>query len=154
MLHRPAMGVSSINNLFAFNDRPPRLFWPPRFLPRMRDPRPRCVLVVGDGFTQSFLHATGLAKDIRCTTEDLIPAPQHVQYLPTEGDPLSGPLWDSEKWPLLHKFWRDHGAPSGREFFRSLGSELPINSTVREGGWTLITPSLAYELRAYLWHFF
>jgi hypothetical protein len=77
-----------------------------------------------------------------------------VQYLPTEDDPLSGPLWDSEKWPLLHKFWRDHGESVGWQFFRSLASELPINPIVRKGGWTFSPPSLAYELRAYLWHFF
>lgn len=120
----------------------------------MRDPRPRCVLVVGDGFTQSFLQATGVAQGIRCTTEDLIPAPQHVQYLPTEGDPLSGPLWDAEKWPRLYNFWRELGEPVGRKFFEKLGRELPINQTVREGGWTFSTQSLAYQLRAYLWHFF
>jgi hypothetical protein len=148
------MTVESVNNLFVSNDRPPRLPWPPLFLPRMRDPRPRCVLVIGDGFTQSFLHAIGVAKDIRCTTGDLIPAPQHVQYLPTEGDQLSGPLWDSEKWPLLHKFWRHHGELSGWQFFRNLRSELPINPTVRADAWTFSTPSLAYEVRAYLWHFF
>lgn len=122
--------------------------------PTMRDDkRPSCVFIVGDGFTQGFLRATELNDKIKCTIDDLIPAPPEVEYIPIQGDRFErGSLWDEEKWPKIFEYYNEVGL-SGRDFFQSLPSSN-INETREKEFWNFGYSSFAFELRWYIWHFF
>src|SRR4029077_12066938 len=121
------------------------------------DTRPACVLVLGDGFTQGFLKHYGLDTVAPSKVEAHFPAAPSKLYLPLPGDvfgPSPSALWDERKWPRLFEAWRAYGHPDDPYgFYQACASER-ISPNVHEGAWTFSTTTLAYQLRAYLWHFF
>ena len=119
-----------------------------------QDPRPRCSLIIGDGFSQSFLGSQGLRGDVSWSINDHFPPPSSVLYVPVEGDRFgSSPLWDSEKWPRLYSLWEGADKIGGRDFYLSLYSE-DINPHRAINRLTYNPSSVAFELRCYLWHLF
>lgn len=119
------------------------------------DTRLSCVLVLGDGFTQGFLRHHGL--DTVVPSNVAAHFTPGKRYLPVSGDrfgPHPSELLDERKWPRLLEAWRAYGHsddPYG--FYQACASER-INPTLDQGLWTFNTNALAYQLRAYLWHFF
>src|SRR5580658_5923005 len=120
------------------------------------DPRPRCVLILGDGFTQGFLHHYGLEGTAPSRVSAHFPSPAGKPYFPVPGDRFGtepSELWDARKWDDLFKAWDRLGGGDPYGFYQRCASER-ISSTVNQGTWSFNTGSLAYQLRAYLWHFF
>lgn len=119
-----------------------------------RDPRPRCALILGDGFTQGFLGSQNLRGKIRLSIDDHFPPPEGTMYIPVKGDCFEKSyLWDQQKWPRLYKFWEESNRPSGRDFYLSL-PKVDINQHIKIGKLSYDTKSLGFELRCYLWHLF
>lgn len=111
-------------------------------------------MVLGDGFTQSFLAATNLRSEIRCSVNDHFSVDNDLQYHPVENDRFpQSLLWTEEKWPNLYKFWLASGSPKGSDFYLNF-PKVDINPTLHRGQWTFDTTALGYELRCYLWHYF
>ena len=119
------------------------------------DPRPKCVLLVGDGFTQGFVNDEDLGDRIDTRTESLLPPPEYVTYVPEPDDRFGpGPLWRRELFPLLWDAWHAWTA-TGKSGFRQYCSELrPLNPDRDKGLWTVDSATAAHQLRAYLWHLF
>lgn len=119
------------------------------------DKRPSCTLVLGDGFTQDFLHHFGLQSTIPSRISSHFPAAHDVPYLPRRDDMFGpGKLWEETKWPKVVAEWQALGKPDAQYEFYQQCAKQPINPHVAHGAWTFYTDSMAYELRAYLWHFF
>ena len=127
---------------------------PPLYLTIERDPRPRCSMILGDGFSQSFLMAQNLQNEIRWSLQNHFPPPESVMYAPVIGDQFQlSPLWDRPKWPHLYDHWERSGQLQGRDFYLSLPKEI-INPHRSIDRLTYDTASIAFELRCYLWHLF
>jgi hypothetical protein len=139
-------------NFFGRRPQAPRKF--PR--PWVRDDiRPRCVVVLGDGFTQSFLSHYGLATVVPSRIGAHFPAPADKPYFPLPGDRFCpSALWDEAKWPQLIASWRAYGRPDDPYGFYQFCAGERINPDLAAGLWTFRTSTLAYQLRAYLWHYF
>lgn len=119
----------------------------------MKDnPRARCALVIGDGFTQGFLRYNGIHTEIPCTISDLIPASDQIHYLPTQGDIFDDNVFfTQDKWPQIFKLFEE--GLSGVDFFKQV-SKQKINPNYQNGLWSLNNNTIGYELRCYLWHYF
>lgn len=142
------------SNYFATRRQPRKPFDKPWV---SDDLRPRCVVVLGDGFTQDFLSHFGLAAVIPSRVGAHFPAPPNKPYLPLPGDrfgPDLSPLWDDAKWPLLMREWLRYGQPDNPYGFYQFCARERINPDLAAGVWTFSTSALAYQLRAYLWHYF
>ena len=127
---------------------------PPLRLTFGRDPRPRCSLIVGDGFSQSFLAAQNLRDEIRWSIDNHFPPPGSVRYFPVIEDQFQlSPIWERQKWPRLYDLWENIGRPQGRDFYLSLPKDI-VNPSRPLEKLTYNTASLAFELRCYLWHLF
>jgi hypothetical protein len=146
------MNLEYSNNVFILGPRPKRVFRPPLV---RDDPRPRCALVLGDGFTQSCLRHYHLDTAAPSSVRRHFPAPDDKLYVPVTGD-LFGPsaLWDARKWPRLFAAWHTYGRLDDPYGFYQACARERISSSVARGTWSFSTDTLAYELRAYLWHFF
>lgn len=121
------------------------------------DRRPRCVVVLGDGFTQGFLSHFGLSAVVPSRIGAHFPASANKPYLSLPGDrfgPGPSPLWDHAKWPLLMREWDRYGQPNNPYGFYQFCAGERINPDLAAGLWTFRTSTLAYQLRAYLWHYF
>ena len=119
-----------------------------------QDPRPRCSLILGDGFTQSFLASQGLKDKIRLSLDCHFPPPDELMYVPVKEDRFEkSEIFDRNKWPNLYNFWEASNKLSGRSFYMSL-PENRINPHIEMEKLTYNTSSLGFELRCYLWHFF
>jgi len=119
-----------------------------------QDPRPRCTLILGDGFTQGFLESQGLRNKIRMSINDHFPPPENVMYLPVENDCFEKSyLWDLKKWPRLYSLWEESHKLAGRDFYSSL-PKSDVNRDKRKGQLSYDTGSVGFELRCYLWHLF
>jgi hypothetical protein len=142
------------NNIYVQQKQTP----PPRQPPWLRlqdDPRPPCVLVLGDGFTQDFLHAHELTHVVNCGVPNHFPLPESVRYLPVKGEKPEDemPLWTPELWPRLFAAWEAYGAADVYGFYQSL-AKTKFNPERLRNSWAFDTRSLPYELRCYLWHLF
>lgn len=124
-------------------------------LPRKKDDRrAKVLLVVGDGFTQSFLQSQSLASSIPCRMNDLFPAASCVEYVPVQHDQFTrGPLWDPSKFPSVVNAW-NAGGMNPWDFVSQFAKSGPMNNAVSLGSWSFKTASPEYQLRAYLWHYF
>ena len=132
----------------------PRRVAPLIGLPLVRDPRLRCTLVLGDGFTQGFLRQS-FANVIPSALDNHFPPPADVSYLPTENDGFDlGELWCEEKWPQLFRLYVKLGKPAGREFYQHLAEHERLRPTGMRGAIGYSTTHIGFELRSYLWHFF
>lgn len=119
-----------------------------------QDPRPKCSLILGDGFTQGFLASQGLKDKIRLSINCHFPPPDELMYVPVKGDRFEkSEIWNRDKWPNLYNFWESSNRPNGRLFYSSLPKNY-INPHIDIEKLTYDTSSLGFELRCYLWHFF
>src|SRR5689334_21603797 len=84
----------------------------------MKDnPRRKCALIIGDGFTQGYLRHYNFHQEIPCTINDLIPAPSQIPYLPTNEDIFKdSTFFTKDKWPKIFKAHSD--GLSGTDFFK------------------------------------
>jgi hypothetical protein len=113
------------------------------------------VVVLGDGFTRDFLNHFGLATALPSSIGGHFAASGDKPYLALPGDRFpDSPLWDEAKWPLLMRDWRRYGQPDNQRGFYELCARERINPDLTSGHWTFRTSTLAYQLRAYLWHYF
>jgi len=137
--------------------RPPQKnYWDERYygLGFSRDPRDRCTLVIGDGFTRSFLNSQSIPNIYSCSIEGHFREKENLLYVPVEGDRFEkGVLWEQNKWPRLFELWSDFGVDDPREFYDSIAKAY-INPDKSIGAITYSTASVGFELRCYLWHLF
>lgn len=123
---------------------------------REQDRRPRCTLVLGNGFTQDFLATYGLRNELPCCVSDLFPASQKTPYIAVERDCFTDhdrKFWDPRKWPLLFDAWSSTPGLSAESFLELLARER-VNPDVKAGLWTFRTRTISFELRCYLHHYF
>ena len=119
-----------------------------------------CVLVVGNGFSISLLHATDLSD--RIVLGSILPPDESVRYLPFQADRFDErPLWDQAIWPLLWKeyhLWKNSPNSSTEPwaFFGHLARthtciiNKPPEKSIKIEDFRHVT----YELRYYLWQLF
>jgi hypothetical protein len=127
------------------------------FLTRAKDPRPRCVLVLGDGFTQGFLKSQGLDESVRSRISGHFDNHELLKYEPAQNETRmwerrpwrDAPFWSEIHWPKLYRRWQDGGFTDAWAFYNALAEEQ-INPTPGAEG--VDQRSIAYELRCYLWH--
>lgn len=126
------------------------------------DHRPRCVLVLGNGFTINYLRQCGLPEGDPIRLGSLIPQPASVHYIPGERDIFErGPLWDEAKFPRLWNAYHDlrAGLETDRDAFMTLCRQLSVDPGLHsdpDKRWLSIGSAnhVSNELRAYLWHVF
>ncbi|RYY73613.1 MAG: hypothetical protein EOO52_16495 [Gammaproteobacteria bacterium] len=143
----------SFNNVSIPKRKP---FWEESYfgLTFERDPRPRCSLILGDGFTQGFLASQGIKDRILLSVDNHFPPPENTMYIPVRDDVFEkSKLWDAKKWPNLYSFWESIGKLNGRDFYLAL-HKAEINPHKNIGKLSYDTGSIGFELRCYLWHLF
>ena len=147
------MSVIEGYSKFIFKPGPEPKHFP--YLRRSLDPRPRCTLVLGDGFTQGFLHAFDIQGQCPCRVPDLFEQAPKLPYVRVVGDQFNdtAPLGDKTKWPRIAAAREELGGIDPMDFFSRLAAQR-LNPDVKNGLWTVDFNSLAFELRCYLWHYF
>jgi hypothetical protein len=119
---------------------------------RDHDTRPKCVIVLGDGFTQGFLSSQGLLEEVQSRVSGHFQNHPLLAYEPSPNEIREGldqPFWSRAHWPKLHGMWSAGGFTSPAQFYEALALES-INPSPRSEGFD--TRTVAYELRCYLWH--
>lgn len=125
----------------------------------------RCVMIVGDGFSRSFINHVGLQN--RIVTHTLFPAPVEVPWnpdpdFPPEDQPDCKSLSDKNLFPFLWEAWETYQqATVGKvqsvqewAFYDSLWRNQRANTTYDKGSVSLISDDPPLQLRAYLFYLF
>jgi hypothetical protein len=138
-------------------DAGPRTTLPPSWLQRRLDPRPKCTLVLGDGFTRDFLQSQGLIDVVKSSVPAHFKSWPELRYYVTKGDARftdgDANFWESAKWPRLFAEWARINPGDVSDFYTELAKN-GINPDRAARRWSVDSKSVAYELRCYLWHLF
>lgn len=149
------MEAFSAENVTRYEDTRPEFSKKFVGLRRESDPRPKCVLLTGNGFTLGLLSDLDLMNQFPCSLKDIFSPNEKIKYIGIDKeDHLSEQvLWDSALWPKLTAHL-EHLEFDLDKLWQTFIHSHNLNHTRESGSWSIDETGLAFEIRWYIWFYF
>lgn len=124
-------------------------------LRRESDPRPKSVLLTGNGFTLGLLSELQLLNQFPCSLENIFSPNKQIKYISVDKEDSfqEQVLWSSILWPKLTSHLENLEFDLDK-LWQSFINGHNLNQSRATDRWSINETNLAFEIRWYIWFYF